>query len=96
MGLLEHVLWIAVHLILIAVDLMVFFMLVRALCCRWRTSWLMAFDSTGQPIVDLFTGCVQAGIRHISHRNCSKNTTFLVGMLVLMFLRISLAALLGK
>ncbi len=96
MGLLIHVLLIAVHLILIAIDLMVFFMLVRSLCCRWRTPWLIALDSTGRPIVDLFTGHVQAGIRRISRRNCSQNTTFLVGMLVLVFLRLSLVALFSR
>lgn len=96
MGLLTHLILSFVHLLLVAIDLLFFFTLVRLLCYRWQSRWLTAVNSAGRPLVDWFSGYVQKGLNHFAHGNFSEKAVLLVGMSTLTLARFVLVALFSK
>ena len=51
-GLLGHLLLSLLHLIVIALDVVFFFLLVRCLATRWQVALFLAFDRIGSSVVD--------------------------------------------
>lgn len=52
MGLFGNLLYGILHLGVVGIDLVTFFLVVRLLAARWPLEWLKAFDRVGAPIVD--------------------------------------------
>lgn len=52
MGVLENLLFGALHLLYAGINVVLVFLLIRALVMRWRTWWLVEFDAIGQRFVD--------------------------------------------
>ena len=53
MGIVENLLLSVIHMLLVAIDVLILAMLVRAARRRWPSNrWLEAVDSVAQPIVD--------------------------------------------
>ena len=58
-GLFGHLLIVAIHLIVIALDVTFFFLLVRCLANRWPVALFAAFDNIGSSLVDPLLHIVQ-------------------------------------
>lgn len=58
MGLLEHLVASLVHLVVIGIDVVGFFLVVRLLVIRWPKRLLLALDRVGKPVVQLLVGAV--------------------------------------
>jgi len=96
MGLFSNLIMSLIHLLLIATDIIFFFLVTTLLCHKWRTSWLIAFNSIGKPLVDWFTGYIQKTTSHITDKTFSQRALLVVGMLALVFIRFLLVALFSK
>lgn len=93
MGLLVNLIISAAHIVLVGIDTLFFLLLVRMLCCRWPTRWLVALSSMGQPAVQWFTGYIEKGLCHLSKKQLSERMLLFTGMLALSVVRLLLAAL---
>lgn len=96
MGLFSSLLLSIVHLMLLAIDILSFFILVRLLCYGWHAGWLKALDTTGKPVVDWFIDYVQRIATHLTTTKYSQRAQLAAGMLVLVLIRSLLVALFGK
>jgi len=93
MGLFTNLILSLIHVLLIAIDLMLFFLLAKILTYKWQNSLLTAFNSVGKPVVDWFTNYLEKGVHHLSSKTYSQKMLLVIGMLVLMFARLMLVAL---
>ena len=84
------------HLVLLALDIICFFVIIRMLCHRINRSWLNTFDSVGGPLVDLYISYLQKVINRISSKTFSQAALLNIAMLTLVFARIFLVALFSK
>jgi len=84
------------HLVLLALDIICFFVLIRMLCHRINRSWLNTFDSVGGPLVDLYVSYLQKAIKRISSKTLSQAALLNIAMLTLVIARIFLVALFSK
>ena len=83
-----------VYLLVIAIDVLTFFSIIRLLCHKWTVPSLEAFDTTGTPLVDWFVSHVEGVLSRISHRSFSQRTQLDIGIVVLILTRIFLTVLL--
>jgi len=63
-----------VYLLLIAIDVLMFFAFIRLLHCKWPTPCLEAFNATGTPVVDWFTNHIERVLRRVSNKTFSQRT----------------------
>ena len=84
------------HLVLLALDIICFFVIIRMLCHRINRSWLNTFDSVGGPLVDLYVSYLQKAIKRISSKTLSQAALLNIAMLTLVIARIFLIALFSK
>jgi hypothetical protein len=96
MGLLINLLLSAVHLFLVATDILFLLLLMKMLSYRWQPQWLTAFNSLGKPAADWFSGYIEKALRHISKKVFSEKIVLFIGMLAISFIRIFFSALLGR
>jgi len=96
MGLFSNLLFSIIHLVLLAIDIVSFFVLVRLLCYRWKTGWLKALDATGAPVVDGFTGCIRKTASRLTKKTYTPRAQLITAMLVLVLIRTLLVALFSK
>jgi len=96
MGILINLLLSFVHLVLLALDIICFFVIIRMLCHRINRSWLNTCDSVGGPLVDLYVSYLQKAINRISSKTFSQAALLNIAMLTLVFARIFLVALFSK
>jgi hypothetical protein len=96
MGILINLLLSFVHLVLLALDIICFFVIIRMLCHRINRSWLNTFDSVGGPLVDLYVSYLQKAIKRISSKTLSQAALLNIAMLTLVIARIFLVALFSK
>lgn len=84
------------YLVVMALDVLCFFTLVRLLAGRVSYSWLLAFDRVGQPLVNGYVVHLQRGIERFGVRGISDQQLLALGLLIASALRLSLAALLSQ
>ena len=84
-GLLGLILIAAIHLMVIALDVTLFFRVVRCLAIRWPVALIVAFDGIGSPVVDRLLQTAKPFGR--SHR-----ARFLAVSLTLTVVRLALVA----
>jgi hypothetical protein len=96
MGIMTNLLLSFVHLVLLALDIICFFVIIRMLCHRVNRAWLKTFDSVGGPLVDLYVSYLQKAINRISSKTFSQAALLNIAMLTLVIARIFLVALFSK
>jgi hypothetical protein len=96
MGIMTNLLLGFVHLVLLALDIICFFVIVRMLCHRVDRVWLKTFDSVGGPLVDLYISYLQKVINRISSKTFSQAALLNIAMLTLVIARIFIVALFSK
>jgi len=93
MGLLINLVVGAIHLGLLATDLVFLCLLLRMLSLRWPVPGLLAFNSLSRPLVEWFTGHVDRISQRAGSKPLSERTSLFVGMLVLSVLRMLVVVL---
>ena len=83
-----------VYLLLIAIDVLMFFALIRLLHCKWPNPCLEAFNATGTPVVDWLTNHIEKVLRRVSDKAFSQRTQLSIGITVLVLARVLLTAFL--
>jgi len=96
MGIFINLMLSVLHLLLIFIDVLFFFIFARILCYRWEFSWLRALNSIGKPLVDWFTSYIERAINRINNKTYSQKALLVIGMLTLMFARFFLVALFSE
>lgn len=96
MGLFTSVIMIVVHLLLICIDLLLFFSLMYWLCCIWRYRWFEVLYCIGKPAIDLFVENLQGIISRISGKIFFKKQLLLIGIFLLIVTRLLLTALFSR
>ena len=82
------------YLPLIAIDVLIFFVIVRLLRCKWTIPCLEAFDTTGTPVVDWFSDHIERILSRLSNKTFSQITQLSIGTSILILVRIFLTTLL--
>lgn len=96
MGILINLLLSFVHLVLIAIDVTIFFVLIRILCYRWHSPWLESFNFAGQPLVNRLNNCTAKLSNRITHKSFSQKGLLNISIIALVIARIFLIALFSK
>lgn len=85
-GLFEHVILAMIYLIAIALDVTLFFVVMRYLATKWPTAFFTRFDAIGSPIVNpILAAANKAGI--------SYRARFIAILLALMVCRLGLGVI---
>ncbi len=93
MAILRSLLTLPVYTLTAFIDALFLLIFFRLISHRWRPRWLGRLNSKAKPAVDWYAGYVEKGLGHISGKVFPEQTTLFVGMLVLTFIRFTLAAL---
>jgi hypothetical protein len=76
-----------IYLLLIAMDVLIFFAIIRLLSYKWSIPCLDAFNATGTPLVDWFTNHIEIILSRVSNKNFSQTTQLSIGITVLILVR---------
>ena len=81
------------YLVIIGIDILCVLLLVRLLCYKWNNKWLTAIDSFGKPLVDWFILKTEPTVKRISKKVYSQQKMLALRLLLLIIIKIILAAL---
>ncbi|MFC1604181.1 hypothetical protein ACFL5F_04055 [Planctomycetota bacterium] len=93
MEILRNLIALPICIILICIDVLFFLTFVRLIGYRWHHRWLVTLNSKAKPAVDWYSSYVEKGLTYFSRRIFPERITLFIGMLVLMFIRFTLAGL---
>ena len=96
LNILINLILIPIQLLLIAMDVLFFFLFVRFLCYRWPKHWLITLDSIATQLVDWFAGCVRRAVSLVNKKIYSHRAILVIGMIALAIARFTLVALFSK
>jgi len=96
MGLFMYLILSFVHLLLLALDILCFFVIIRMLRSRLSYIWIKTIDDLGGPLVDLYVSYLQKTINRISTKRFSTPGFLNIAMITLVITRIFLVALFRK
>jgi hypothetical protein len=88
MGIFTNLILSAVHLFLVATDILFLLLLMKMLSYKWQHPLLTAFNSMGKPAVECFTGYIEKGLTHINKKTFSQRTILFIAMLAISVLRV--------
>jgi len=95
MNILKNLIAIPICIVITGIDVLFFLTFLRLISYRWHPHWLIALNSKVKPAVDWFAEYIEKGLTYFSRRIFPERITLFIGMLVLMFIRFTLAALLS-
>lgn len=93
MGLLVHLIMIPVHIFFVGMDVLFLFALAKMASYRWHPQWLMAVNSTGEPLMSWFTGQIERLFKRLHINVSSERTLLFIGMLSLCVTRFAVTTL---
>ena len=93
MGLFTNILISFIHLIIMAIDILSFFVLTHLLSYKWHYKWLQAFDALGKPLVEWYSTATQNAIDRVTRKTNSNQALLAWGLLFLVLIRWILTAL---
>ncbi len=79
-----------IQLVMIAVDVLLVFVLLRLIGHRFNSEWLTVFNRTGAPFVDRYIAHVRKGTAWVRPGSYSEKTVLAFGLLALACVNISL------
>lgn len=83
------------HLVLTAINIVEFFLLVRAVLLWKEVAWLRSFDTSGESLVSSFTTSVDRLSYRVSNRHLSTRGGVVIGLLALELIRMMIAGIYG-
>ena len=85
-----------VHLTLLALDILCFFVIIRMLHSKLNWTWINTFDGVGGSLVDLYVSHLQKIINRVGTKRFSTPALLNIAMITLVIARIFLIAIFGK
>ena len=85
-----------VYLPLIAIDVLIFFAIIRLLRYKWTIPYFEAVDATGAPLVDWFASHTERILNRVSKKAFSRKTQLSIGITAMVLARVFLTALLSN
>jgi len=82
-----------VYLLIIAIDVLIFFAIIKLLHCIWATPCIAAFDTTGTPLMDWFTSQIERILQYFSNKTFSQRVQLSIGIAAMILARTLLCAL---
>ena len=83
------------YLVLMGIDIAVFFLVVRLILTWQDVQWLVQFDRIGQPLVEKVTASVESVLSRWNHRKLSKRGVLILGIMILTVTHCILTMLMG-
>ena len=96
MGMFMYLFLSIVHLSLLALDILCFFVIVRMLRSKLNWAWINTFDGVGGSLVDLYISHLQKTINRFSAKKFSTTGLLNIAMITLVIVRILIVAVFGK
>ena len=93
MAILRTLIAIPLCIVLTGIDVLFFLTFFRLIGYRWHPRWLVSLNSRVKPAVDWYSRHVGKVLWYFSKRIFPERITLFIGMLVLTFIRFTLAAL---
>jgi len=93
MGIFMSLILSAVHLALLALDILCLFVIIRMLHSRFNCAWINTFDGVGGSLVDLYISYLQKIINRISTKKFSVPALLNIAMITLIVIRIIIVAI---
>ena len=93
MGIFMSLILSIVHLTLLALDIICFFVIIRMLRYRVNWAWVNTFDGVGGSLVDLYVSYLQKIINRVSSKRFSTPALLNIAMITFVIARIFLVAL---
>ena len=87
MGLFTNILISFMHLIIMALDILSFFVLAHLLTYKWHYQWLQAFAALGKPLVQWYSATTQTVINRFTRKVNSNQALLAWGLLFLVLIR---------
>ena len=76
----------------VAIDIIAFFLLVRAASELWPAKLLLAFDQTGKPLTDYYLQIAQRVWDRLTNKTITEKQKLLIGLCFLLVARLILSA----
>ena len=96
MGIFMSLIMSVVHLTLLGLDILCFFVIIRMLCQKINRTFLKTFDSIGGSLVDLYISYLQKMINRVSTKRFSTSALLNIAMITLVIVRILIVAVFRK
>lgn len=93
MGLLMSLIAAAVHLALVALDIVAVLLIARLVCLRRPVRWISAIDRAGRPVTDGIAGAIQRWADSHMMPAPSLGRALAIGLILVLLARLGLAAL---
>ena len=93
MAILRSLMAIPACMLMTFIDVLFFLTFLRLISHRWHPRWLVSFNARVKPAVDWYAGQIERGLRRFGGKIFPERITLFIGMLLLMFVRFTLAAL---
>ena len=93
MGVLPYMLLIFINLLVIAVDIIIFFVVVRLVTMRKHISWLEPFNCAGRPLVKYIDSAVSRRCKSHSQNTFNDKNRMLFAIVILLLVRFVLGIL---
>ena len=92
MGIFMRLILSLTHFVLLALDILSFFVIIRMLRYKLNYVWINTFDGVGGSLVDLYIRSLQKIIGHVSTKNFSTPALLNIAMITLVVVRILIVA----
>jgi len=90
MGLFANIFISLIHLVIMAIDILSFFVLAHLLSYKWHYQWLQAFDAIGKPLVEWYSDVTKTVINRLTRKVNSNQALLAWGLLFLAIIRLIL------
>ncbi|MGD0572874.1 MAG: hypothetical protein ABSB11_07610 [Sedimentisphaerales bacterium] len=95
MGILAKLIWIFLNFICVAIELTMFWVIVKMILNRWMVNWLIPFDVAGKRLVDSYTNLVEKCWRKVSPTVLTSQGRLAVGLAILIISRFLIMVIAG-
>ena len=89
----NRLLWIILNLVCVGINILEFFLIVRAILSWKQVSLLMGFDDAGKTLVNTYTGLIDRSWSRIVQKHLTLKGNLLIGLLLLELARIIITGL---
>ena len=96
MGIFMRLILSLTHFVLLAIDILCFFLIIRMLHTRLNWAWIHTFDGVGGSLVDLYISYLQKTVAHFSSKRFSSVALLNIAMITLVVVRILVVAIFGN
>lgn len=95
MGIIAPITIVFLHLVAVALDIIVVFILARLLSAHLSWKWVVAFNTAGRPLTDAVLSTIDRGFSSAQHDTLRENSRIALALLGVLLLRLLCSAIAG-